>query len=126
MKNLKKCIVDFTIKNNEQEIIEKNIQAKKDNNKIIFNSNNDKFVITISDKVIIEKENEDSLIIFDFVLNKETESKYYIKKLDFYIDTKILTNYLFIDNNNVKIEYELWLNEEYSGKFNYEFSIKEV
>ena len=76
--------------------------------------------------IIMERDNNESNLLFNFVLDKETESKYFIKNLNFYIDTKVKTNHLQIDDDRIIIEYDLWLSDEYSGNFKYEIILKEV
>ena len=76
--------------------------------------------------IIMERDNNESNLLFNFVLDKETESKYFIKSLNFYIDTKVKTNHLQIDDDRIIIEYDLWLSDEYSGNFKYEIILKEV
>lgn len=123
---LKNYFVDFSLQNNEEKIEKKDIKIKKENNIMTFLSDNEKFKITLNDNIILEKDNDESLIVFDFKLNEETSSKYYIKDLDFYIDTKIKTKQLEIKDNYIFIEYDLWLSDEYTGNFKYELKFKEV
>ena len=123
---LKNYFVDFSLQNNEEKIEKKDIKLKKENNIMTFLSDNEKFKMTLNDNIILEKDNDESLIVFDFKLNEETSSKYYIKDLDFYIDTKIKTKQLEIKDNYIIIEYDLWLSDEYTGNFKYELKFKEV
>lgn len=123
---LKNYFVDFSLQNNEEKIDKKDIKLKKENNIMTFLSDNEKFKMTLNDNIILEKDNDESLIVFDFKLNEETSSKYYIKDLDFYIDTKIKTKQLEIKDNYIFIEYDLWLSDEYTGNFKYELKFKEV
>lgn len=123
---LKNYFVDFSLQNNEEKIEKKDIKLKKENNIMTFLSDNEKFKMTLNDNIILEKDNDESLIVFDFKLNEETSSKYYIKDLDFYIDTKIKTKQLEIKDNYILIEYDLWLSDEYTGNFKYELKFKEV
>ena len=57
--------------------------------------------------------------------NKKT-GKIIVENLNFYIDTKVKTNHLQIDDDRIIIEYDLWLSDEYSGNFKYEIILKEV
>ena len=123
---LKNYFVDFSLQNNEEKIEKKDIKLKKENNTMTFLSDNEKLKMTLNDNIILEKDNDESLIVFDFKLNEETSSKYYIKDLDFYIDTKIKTKQLEIKDNYIFIEYDLWLSDEYTGNFKYELKFKEV
>ena len=123
---LKNYFVDFSLQNNEEKIEKKDIKLKKENNTMTFLSDNEKLKMTLNDNIILEKDNDESLIVFDFKLNEETSSKYYIKDLDFYIDTKIKTKQLEIKDNYIFIEYDLWLSDEYTGHFKYELKFKEV
>lgn len=116
---MKKDNLDFFIENSEGKIQGKQISCDYLKSNIIFNYNNDQYKYDCKNKVLI-KENEESILILEFKKNKYTVSNYYIKKLDIYIDIKILTNKLITDNNKIHIEYELWVSDEYSGKFIFE------
>lgn len=125
---MKKVYIDYKIKNNDEILKKENLEAvykvneylkikdKDENINISFNNGN----------IIMERDNNESNLLFNFVLDKETESKYFIKNLNFYIDTKVKTNHLQIDNDRIIIEYDLWLSDEYSGNFKYEIILKEV
>ena len=125
---MKKVYIDYKIKNNDEilkkEILEAvykvneylKIKDIDENINISFNTGN----------IIMERDNNESNLLFNFVLDKETESKYFIKNLNFYIDTKVKTNHLQIDDDRIIIEYDLWLSDEYSGNFKYEIILKEV
>ncbi len=120
-------LVSFNIQNKDEEIKKENIQGKYKDNKLSFKYDNESIKLDIlKDNIIMEKENNDSTLSFNFVLNKKTESSYLIKDLNLYIDTKVLTNKLLIEDNRIYIEYELYLQDEYSGNFIYEVNIKEV
>lgn len=123
-----KYLVDFRLKNNDESISKNNIEAIYIKNKeLSFKYDNESIKININnDNIIMQKENKDSKIIFNFILNKKADTKYYIKELDFYIDTEVLTNNLTISDKKIHIEYDLWLSGEYTGKFMYEIDIKEV
>lgn len=125
---MKKVYIDYKIKNNDEIVKKENLEAvykvneylkikdRDENINISFNNGN----------IIMERDNNESNLLFNFVLDKETESKYFIKNLNFYIDTKVKTNHLQIDDDRIIIEYDLWLSDEYSGNFKYEIILKEV
>ena len=125
---MKKVYIDYKIKNNDEILKKENLEAVykvneylkikdiDENINIFFNNGN----------IIMERDNNESNLLFNFVLDKETESKYFIKNLNFYIDTKVKTNHLQIDDDRIIIEYDLWLSDEYSGNFKYEIILKEV
>ena len=120
-------IIDIKLNNNDEMFIKQNIESKYKNNELLFKYDNESIKISINkDNIIMQKENNESLLTFNFIENKKTDCKYFIKELNFYIDTKVLTNKLLIEENKIYIEYELWLQDEYSGKFIYEINIKEM
>lgn len=122
-----KHYVDFNIQNNDEKFSKNNVEAKYKDNELSFKYDNESIKISINkDNIIMQKENNESLLVFNFTENKKTDCEYFIKELNFYIDTKVLTNKLSIDENNIYIEYELWLQDEYSGKFTYVINIKEM
>lgn len=120
-------LVDFNIQNNEEQFSKNNIEARYKDNELSFKYDNESIKIKINkDNIIIQKENSESLLTFNFIENKKENCEYLIKELNFYLDMKVLTNKLLIKENSIYIEYELWIQDEYSGKFIYEINIKEM
>lgn len=119
-----KKILDFYIKNNDEEYFYENINAKYKNNTYIFNIENDKYEIKVDNKIILKKENNESLLEFIFDENKETNATYYIKELDFYMDAKINTIYTKKEVDIV-VEYKLTLQDEEIGNFIFKLKDKE-
>ena len=115
-------IISFYLKNND-EIIKKNISTfNKEKNILKFNIDNDSYNIDL-DKFILIKDNSESSLNFKFNDKKETNGTYYIKDINITMDAKIKTNKLIYKDNKLEINYELYLQDEYIGKF--ELIIKE-
>ena len=125
---LKKVYIDYKIKNNDEILKKENLEAVYKVNEYLKIKDIDENINISFDNgnIIMERDNNESNLLFNFVLDKETESKYFIKNLNFYIDTKVKTNHLQIDDDRIIIEYDLWLSDEYSGNFKYEIILKEV
>jgi len=125
---LKKVYIDYKIKNNDEILKRENLEAVYKVNEYLKIKDIDENINISFDNgnIIMERDNNESNLLFNFVLDKETESKYFIKNLNFYIDTKVKTNHLQIDDDRIIIEYDLWLSDEYSGNFKYEIILKEV
>ena len=125
---MKKVYIDYKIKNNDEILKKENLEAVyKVNEYLKIKDIDENINISFNNgNIIMERDNNESNLLFNFVLDKETESKYFIKNLNFYIDTKVKTNHLQIDDDRIIIEYDLWLSDEYSGNFKYEIILKEV
>lgn len=125
---MKKVYIDYKIKNNDEILKKENLEAVyKVNGYLKIKDIDENINISFDNgNIIMERDNNESNLLFNFVLDKETESKYFIKNLNFYIDTKVKTNHLQIDDDRIIIEYDLWLSDEYSGNFKYEIILKEV
>lgn len=125
---MKKVYIDYKIKNNDEILKKENLEAVYKVNEYLKIKDIDENINISFDNgnIIMERDNNESNLLFNFVLDKETESKYFIKNLNFYIDTKVKTNHLQIDDDKIIIEYDLWLSDEYSGNFKYEIILKEV
>lgn len=125
---MKKVYIDYKIKNNDEILKKENLEAVYKVNEYLKIKDIDENINISFDNgnIIMERDNNESNLLFNFVLDKETESKYFIKNLNFYIDTKVKTNHLQIDDDRIIIEYNLWLSDEYSGNFKYEIILKEV
>jgi len=115
-------IINFYLKNND-EIIKKNISIyNKEKNILKFSIDDDNYNIDLN-KLILIKENSESLLNFKFNDKKETNGTYYIKDINITMDARIKTNKLIYKDNKLEINYELYLQDEYIGKF--ELIIKE-
>lgn len=122
-----KYLIDFYLKNNDEESNKKNIEALSNENVLKFNLNDDIIEITKNENnIIMSKDNNESNIVFNFILGKKTSTSYYIKNMNFYIDTEVLTKSLMIEKNKIMVEYDLWLSNEKAGSFKYEINIKEA
>ncbi|MFA5602403.1 MAG: hypothetical protein WDA21_01535 [Bacilli bacterium] len=85
-----------------------------------------KITLTFKDNgVELIRENEESKINISFIEKKETNSKYYIKKLDFRIPVRVFTKELKIDENIIIIKYNLLLNESHLKSYEYIVFYKE-
>ncbi len=117
-------IINFYLKNNDETIKKDNIESVFKKNTLKFNIGNDKYKIDL-DKFILEKDNNESRLCFIFSDKKDTKGTYYIKELDFYMDAKIKTSKLIYKDNKLDIKYELYLQDEYIGKFELKIEVKE-
>ena len=120
---IKNYKLDIYIKNNEEEYNFKNINSKYKDDKYIFDIDNDKYEITIKDDIIFHKENDESVLDFNFKDNVITTGTYYIKELNFYMDAKVKTTKLDLDK--ILVEYKLWLQDEEIGNFIFKMKVKE-
>ena len=122
-----KCYINYKIENPEEKIIKKNIESEFNNNILTFKDELDSIKITINkDNIIMIKDNIESRLTFNFIKNKKNDIEYYIKLINSYLDGQLLTNELIIQKDYVNIEYELWIQDEYIGKYKYELDIKEI
>ena len=126
MINLKRYI-NYKIENSEESFIKKNIESDFSNNMLTFKDELDSIKITINkDNIIMVKDNIESKFTFNFIKNKKNDIEYYIKLINSYLDGQLLTNELIIKKDYIYIEYELWIQDEYIGKYKYELNIKEI
>ena len=117
-------ILDFYLKSSEGTIKE-NCSYKNINNKLTFNINNDKYILEKGKDIRLKKENDESILDFIYINNKDTEGTYYIKELNLYIDAKIKTNMIKIIDNLIHIKYELYLQDNFIDNFELKIRIKE-
>ena len=88
---------------NDEELID-NVKAVYKDNVIAYNLNGITIKITtFPDKLLITRENDDMKLNLEFEENKRLVSKYLIKDLGL----------------NVKVEYDLFMNEEFSDSFTF-------
>lgn len=122
-----KCIIDYKIINNEENYIKNNINAEYNDNTLSYKDDHENIKLIINDdNIVMIKDDLPSKTTLNFIPNKKTTSEYYVKAIDMLIDLKVLTNKLEINKERIYVEYEIWFDDEYSGKFNYEINIKEM
>ena len=89
--NIKELIDTFAIKNKQN---------------IIYNHNNIKHKIVFDKKnILLIRENEEFIHSFNFKLNEETDSVYYIKEYSTNLNIPIITKKLNISDSLIEIKY---------------------
>lgn len=122
-----RCFIEYNLQNDLEKINKKDIKAIYNGNKLSFIDEKDSIKLTINkDNIVMIKENDESLLEFNFKLKKKNEMKYYIKQINSYINAYCKTNKLDIDEKGFMVEYEIFIEEESIGNFKYEVIIKEM
>ena len=105
-------------KTNEDEIHD-GIAIRKDNN-IFYNKNKCNISVLIEDKkVILKRENNEIKLNMTFELNKKVGGEYFLKEYSSYLTITTMTKKLNITNNSLEIEYDLYIDNEFSDTFFY-------
>lgn len=105
-------------KTNEDEIYD-GIAIRKDNN-VLYNKNKCNISILIEDKkVILKRENNEIKLNMTFELNKKVGGEYFLKEYSSYLTITTLTKKLEIKDNSLEIEYDLYIDNEFSDTFFY-------
>lgn len=104
---------------NDEELID-NVKAVYKDNLIAYNLNGITIKITtFPDKLLITRENDDMKLNLEFEENKRLVSKYLIKDLGLNVKVETKTKKLIMNDNNLKVEYDLFMNEEFSDSFTF-------
>ena len=122
MNNLK---IDIYLQNNEEIFEEKNINAERKNNLLFYELDDDKYELNINKNIILKKENQESILKFNFDENEKNIAEYYLKEFDSYINIKIKTNYIRNIDNEITINYDLYIEDDLVGNNTYKITIKE-
>ena len=105
-------------KTNEDEIYD-GIAIRKDNN-IFYNKNKCNISVLIEDKkVILKRENNEIKLNMTFELSKKVGGEYFLKEYSSYLTITTMTKKLNITNNSLEIEYDLYIDNEFSDTFFY-------
>lgn len=118
---MSKISVKSVILKNNELISEISTKALKNDNIIIFYDDNNtlmKLQFT-SNFVTVIRENDEMVLTMSFKNKKEIKSSCQIKSLDSVIDVKTITKDLIINDNSIKIIYDLYMSEEYNDSFVY-------
>ena len=104
---------------NDEELID-NVKAVYKDNVIAYNLNGIMVKITtFPDRLLITRENDDMKLNLEFEENKRLVSKYLIKNLGLNVKVETKTKKLIMNDNNLKVEYDLFMNEEFSDSFTF-------
>ena len=122
---LSNILVDILLKNNDEIFEEKNINAKRKNNLLFYELDDDKYELNINKNIILKKENQESILKFNFDENEKNIAEYYLKEFDSYINIKIKTNYIRNIDNEITINYDLYIEDDLVGNNTYKITIKE-
>ncbi len=117
---MSKIIINSNVfsKNEEERLT--NVKAILKDGKISYKNNGVNVNITLlKNKIILIRENDDMKLTLEFENTKTVTTKYIIKQLGLEVKVKTKTKRLIINNNGFEIEYELFMNGEFSDSFNY-------
>lgn len=104
---------------NDEELIN-NVKAVYKDNKITYKLNGIMVNISFfSSKVLITRENDDMRLDLEFEENKNLISKYLIKDLRLNVKVETRTKKIIRNDNNLLIEYDLFLNDSFSDSFTF-------
>ena len=109
----------------KEEINEK--KAIFSNNIIYYNHNG--FTVNIKfldEKIFIDRENHDVKINLEFEKNKSLITDYFIKDINLNIKLKTITKNILIRNNSLYIEYDLYMNDEFSDSFKFKLEWRDL
>ena len=124
---MSKIIINSNVfSKNEEERLTSVLAILKDG-KIIYRNDGVNVIITLlKDKIILVRENDSMVLTLEFEENKTLTTKYLIKELGISIKVETKTKRLLINNNSFEIEYELFMNGEFSDTFNYNLEWSEL
>ena len=103
----------------ETELIE-NVKAIYKDNEITYKLNDVLVKITIfQNRLSITRKSKDMMLNFEFEKNKCLINKYLIKDLGLNVKVETKTKKLIINDNSIKLEYDLFMNDEFSSSFTF-------
>lgn len=118
---MSKIIVNHNIKSTLENEEIKNKKGILKDNTITYNYARIMISVKIfKNKVFLERENEDVKICLEFEENKSIVTKYVIKDMKLEIKLESKTKKLIINDHNIEVEYDLFMNGEFSDSFKYE------
>ena len=124
---MSKIIVNHNIKSTSSlEVVKDKKGILKDN---IITYNHDGVMIKLKlleNKIFFERENKDVKIYLEFEKNKSIITKYVIKDMWIEIKLESKTKDLIINYNKIMVEYDLFMNGEFSDSFKYEVEWRDL
>lgn len=123
---MSKIVINSKIKSSGGKDVLKDKNAIIKDDKIYFKHDGVKTVITLGkDGIIISRKNDEFDILLPFKKGKST-GRYIINDVNVNMDIKIITKVLLIEENSIKIEYDLYINDVKSDEFIYELDWRDA
>ena len=118
---MSKIIVNHNIKSTSSLVVVKDKKGILKDNIITYNHNGVMIRLKLlENKIFFERENNDVKIYLEFEKNKSIITKYVIKDMGIEIKLESKTKNLIINDNKIMVEYDLFMNGEFSDSFKYE------
>lgn len=118
---MSKIIVNHNIKSTSSLEVVKDKKGILKDNIITYNHNGVMIRLKLlENKIFFERENKDVKIYLEFEKNKSKITKYVIKDMGIEIKLESKTKNLIINDNKIMVEYDLFMNGEFSDSFKYE------
>ena len=118
---MSKIIVNHNIKSTSSLEVVKDKKGILKDNIITYNHNGVMIRLKLlENKIFFERENKDVKIYLEFEKNKSIITKYVIKDMGIEIKLESITKNLIINDNKIMVEYDLFMNGEFSDSFKYE------
>ena len=118
---MSKIIVNHNIKSTSSTEVVKDKKGILKDNIITYNHNGVMIRLKLlENKIFFERENKDVKIYLEFEKNKSKITKYVIKDMGIEIKLESKTKNLIINDNKIMVEYDLFMNGEFSDSFKYE------
>ncbi len=124
---MSKIIINSNVFSKKEEERLTSVLAILKDGKINYRNDGVNVIITLlKDKIILVRENDSMVLTLEFEENKTLTTKYLIKELGISIKVETKTKRLLINNNSFEIEYELFMNGEFSDTFSYNLEWSEL
>lgn len=95
-------------------------------NRIVYNDSGIKTTLIFDDKLYMSRETDDYKFEFIFLDSKSSKGKYTLKLYNNSIDVDINTSSLVLLPNVIKLKYELLIDGENCGLFDFELKYEKV
>ena len=103
---MSKIKINLKLKNSKEDL-NKEIIGLKRGNKIHFVDDKVKVTITFDDIVTMRRNSNEYEIVLKFKKGTKLEGIYNLKKLNYNLPIDIITNTMYIDSGQFKVDYEL-------------------
>lgn len=110
----------------EDEKINKKLCGIINDNRIVYIDGDIKTTIILDDKLSLVRENKDYKFSFVYNNKKMSKGSYILNTYNYSIPLDIYTNELIIENNYVKIDYHLWIDQVDCGNFLFELKYENM